>query len=88
MRKKLIHLVQILYFIRLVIYRIGNKMFLLINIDLRREKLNLIVNIGVRIHLVLRAFIICFILTCILLFLISLMTLDLLIVLLKVIEAL
>ena len=63
-------------------------MFLLINIDLRREKLNLIVNICVRIHLVLWTFIICFILTCILLFLIGLMTLDLLIVLLKVIEAL
>ena len=63
-------------------------MFLLINIDLRRKKLNLIVNIGVRIHLVLWTFIICFILTCILLFLIGLMTLDLLIVLLKVIEAL
>jgi len=88
MREKLIYLIQILYFIRLMIYRIGNKMFLLINIDLRREKLNLIVNIGVRIHLVLWAFINYFILTCILLFPISLMTLDLLIGLLKVIEAL
>ena len=65
MWEKFIHLIQILYLIGLMIYRIGNKMFLLVNIYLRSEKLNLIVNIGVRIHLVLWTFIIYFILTCI-----------------------